>query len=90
MLEAIFFFGQDGVGLKVGIGIFVSTGDDVVDLLNEWGVFFSELNFKFVDFGGHLEFDLSFLKEVMIEGDGLDFIFEVGELLDFVFDLLLE
>jgi hypothetical protein len=90
MLQAIFLFSQDGVAFKVDISIFVSAGDDVIDLFNQRGVSFSELDFEFVDFGSHLEFYFSFLKDIMVDGDDLDLFLEVGELLDFVFDLLFE
>ena len=90
MLEPVFFFGQDSVAFEVGISVFVGAGDNIVDLFNERGVLFSELDFKFVEFGGHFEFDFSFLEDVMVDSDGLDLFLEIGELLDFVFDLLFE
>ena len=90
MLESVFFFVQDGVGFKVSIGVFVSTGNNFIDVFNQWSISFSELEFEFVGFSGHLEFDSSFLQNVMIDGDGLYFILEGGDELDFVFDLLFE
>ena len=34
VFQAVFFFGEDGVGLEVAVSVIVGTGDDVVDLLN--------------------------------------------------------
>lgn len=88
MLDFGFFFSEDLVSFEISIGVGVSTGDDVVDFFKKRGVSLSELDFDFGDFSSEVLVDLSLLDDVVVEGDGLDLLFQSGEGFDFLLNLL--
>lgn len=90
MLKSRFFLVEDGVAFKIGVRVVMSSCNDVIDFVEEGGVSLSELDLKFGNFFAHVEFDLSFLEDVVIDGNGLYFILESGELLDLFFDFLFD
>ena len=83
-----FFSSKDVVdSLEVLIGEIVCARDDLVDNFGVRGhggdVFLGDLFDLFLKF----VVELSFLLQVGVDGDGHDFVLEVGDLLDFVDDL---
>ena len=86
MLDFGFIFSKDGVSFEISIRIGVSSWDDAVDFFEEWGVFFSELNFEFSDLRSKILIDLSLLDDVVVKSDGLDLLFQGWEFFDFLFD----
>ena len=82
------FSSQDVVdSLEVIIGKIVSARDDLVDGIGVRGhggdIFLGDLFDLFLE----LAVELSFFLQVAVDGDGHDFVLEVGELLDFIDDL---
>jgi hypothetical protein len=68
----------------------MSSGDDVIDLVEKRSVSLSELDFHFGDFDSQFLVNSSLLDDVMVQGDGLNFLLEGGELFNPVFDLLFD
>lgn len=91
VLRGEFFSGEDvSCTFEVLVFVVVLAVDDLVHVGDEGVESGSELLFQLLDFFLHLFVDWTFLFEVVVEGDAVDFLFQSGKGFDFVDDFFFD